>query len=183
VTGPDLDDLPHALALRRAGDWRGPVHGRVLLAHAERTLHRRRLETEAGEGFFLACDVDAPARPGDAFALADGRLIAVAAAAEPLLAVRGPDLALYAWIAGNRHAPCAFAADRLLVRPDAALAAALTAAGAVLEALEAPFLPASPPPGCALAAPAAARTVIARGPVAAGSAGDALPPGGPFAAD
>ena len=77
---------------------------------------------------------------GDALALDDGRLIEVAAAAEPLLEVRG-DLARLAWHIGNRHTPCEIRADRLVIRRDHVMAGMLAGLGAEMVETEGPFRP------------------------------------------
>ena len=73
--------------------------------------------------------------------LADGRRIAVAAAAEDLVAVSGPGLARAAWHIGNRHTPCQIEADRLVIARDHVIEAMLRQLGVTLTAIRAPFLP------------------------------------------
>ncbi len=77
---------------------------------------------------------------GDALELADGRLIAVIAAEEPLLEVRG-DLPRLAWHIGNRHAPCEIRADHLLVPSDRVMARMLEKLGARVVEVSLPFNP------------------------------------------
>jgi urease accessory protein len=140
--GPDLDDLPHAARLVRAAerDARAP-YARTMLGYDERVLRRRRLVTESGEGFFVNLAEVTSLADGDAFELADGRLIEVVAAAEPVIAVRGGDLAVLAWHIGNRHTPCQVEPGRLVIRADHVLEAMLRQLGAETEPRMEPFRP------------------------------------------
>lgn len=135
-----MPDLPPARSVRRA-PLGGEPHGHVVLRHEERLLRRRRLVTTGGEGFLVDLPATTDVGPGDAFLLEDGRLIAVEAAPEALLEVRGPDLARLAWHIGNRHAPCRIEAGRLLVPHDHVLAGMLRQLGAELREVTAPFQP------------------------------------------
>ncbi|MGB1669456.1 MAG: urease accessory protein UreE, partial [Candidatus Puniceispirillaceae bacterium] len=78
---------------------------------------------------------------GEGFRLDDGRIIAVMAAAEPLLAVRHGNLARIAWHVGNRHTPCQIADDHILIREDKVLQAMLEGLGASVTQVTAPFTP------------------------------------------
>jgi urease accessory protein len=83
-------------------------------------------------------------RNGDALELDDGTLVEVVIAPEPLVEIRGTDLthlARLAWHLGDRHVPVQIFANRLGMRPEAALEAMLKALGARLAAIEAPFDP------------------------------------------
>ncbi|TNC65970.1 urease accessory protein UreE [Rubellimicrobium roseum] len=130
--------LLRATAVRRAHD--GPVDDRVTLAYEDRLIRRKRIVTDGG----LALLVDLPATTGlddgDALEVEDGRWIAVRAAVEPLLEVRG-DLARLAWHIGNRHAPARIEPDRLLVRRDRVMARMLEGLGATLREIDGPFVP------------------------------------------
>lgn len=133
-------DLPVARTLRRAPLAVRPC-STVVLRHDERLLRRRRLETAQGEGFLVDLPATAGLNQGDAFELEDGRLIEVAAAEEPLLEVRGPNLSRIAWHLGNRHAPCQIEMGRLLLQRDHVLADMLRHLGAEIREVSAPFLP------------------------------------------
>ncbi len=122
------------------GRWSGPAD-RLRLTYDERCLRRRRLVTVGGRAVLLELPDTACLNPGDAVALDDGSLVAVEAADEPLLEVRGPELARLAWHIGYRRAPCRIEADRLLIRGDHRLADQLRGLGAELRGLTAPFLP------------------------------------------
>lgn len=136
-----MADYPDAMALIRATerDARVPVD-RVVLGYEERFLRRKRLVTEGGKGVLVNLPETASAEEGDAFETMDGRLIAVEAAAEPVLEVRG-DLPRLAWHIGNRHTPCEIGSDRLVIRDDHVLKAMLLQLGAHVTHAMAPFRP------------------------------------------
>lgn len=136
----DRTDLPPARTVRRSPVG-APPYGAVVLRHDERILRRRRLLTSEGEGFLVDLPETAGLEGGDALELADGRLIAVVAAAEPLLEVRGPDLPRLAWHLGNRHAACRIERDCLLVQRDRVLADMLRGLGATICEITGPFVP------------------------------------------
>lgn len=142
MTGPfDTPDLPHAVALHRRGQ--GPdrtAYDLVVLSYDERILRRRRLVTVHDEGFFVDLPQTTGLDQGDRFELADGRLIDVIAAEEELLEVKG-DLPRLCWHIGNRHTPCQFEPDRLLIRKDHVLEAMLRQLGATLRHVSEPFDP------------------------------------------
>ena len=138
-----MSDLPPAREVLRAPLPR-PAHARVALAHHERPLRRRRLVTAHDEGFLVDLPRTTVVGHGDAFLLADGRLIEVAAAEEPLIEARAAssgDLARLAWHVGNRHAPCQVEADRLLVPRDHVMRAMLVGLGAEARDVSEPFHP------------------------------------------
>jgi len=83
-------------------------------------------------------------RNGDALQLDDGSIVEVVIEPEPVIEVRGNDLthlARLAWHLGDRHVPVQIFANRLRMRPDAALEAMLKGLGARLTPIEAPFDP------------------------------------------
>jgi urease accessory protein len=83
-------------------------------------------------------------RTDDALELDDGSLVDVVIEPEPLIEVRGSDLthlARLAWHLGDRHVPVQVLNNRLRLRRDAALETMLSALGARLTAIEAPFDP------------------------------------------
>lgn len=135
-----MPDLPIARSIRLAGLWSGAT-GKVVLDHDGRFLRRKRLETRAGEAFLVDLAQVVNLAPGDAFVLDDGRLIAVEAAEEPLLEIRGDGLARLAWHIGNRHTPCQIETDRLLIRADPVLEDMLRHLGAEVMRVEAVFRP------------------------------------------
>lgn len=134
-----MPDLPAARRIRRKAEG-GPAAGRVTLGYDERFLRRKRLVTDAGSAFLADLAETVSLDDGDLFELEDGRLIAVAAAAEPLIEIRG-DLARLAWHIGNRHTPCQIGTDRLTIRQDPVLAEMLMGLGASLTGTTGPFTP------------------------------------------
>jgi len=129
-----------ALAVHRAGQWSGPAADRVVLDYEARFLRRRRLAGEGGTAFLADLPETVSLGAGDAFVLDDGRLVAVAAAQEPVTLVRG-DLARLAWHIGNRHTPAQIASDHLVIRRDHVLSEMLRGLGARLEDDIRPFTP------------------------------------------
>jgi len=121
----------------RAG--RVPVDS-VVLGYEDRFLRRRRLVAEGGRGVMVDLPETVSLRDGDALELLDGRLIAVEAAAEPVLVVTG-DLPRLAWHIGNRHTPCQIEADRLVIREDHVLERMLRGLGATVSHARARFNP------------------------------------------
>lgn len=112
----------------------------VVLGYDARFLRRKRLVTVHGEGFLVDLPETTNIAEGDCFRLADGRLIEVISAEEPLLQVTG-DLPRLAWHIGNRHTPCQIEADRLLIREDHVLEAMLRQLGATVTKVSEPFTP------------------------------------------
>ena len=133
------EDVPVCRRVLRAGHWSG-ADCQIALSYETRFLRRRRLEAEGGFIFLADLPEATGLGSGDAFELEDGRRIAVAAANEPLLAVRG-ELARLAWHIGNRHTPCQIEADRLLIQRDNVLRDMLLRLGAELAETLEPFTP------------------------------------------
>ena len=119
----------------------GPAVDRIALTFEGRFLRRKRLVAEGGLAFLVDLARTMSLDDGDAFALEDGRRIAVAAAPEPLLEVTGEGLARLSWHIGNRHAPCQVEADRLLIAPDPVLRDMLGRLGAGVRDVTEPFTP------------------------------------------
>ncbi len=115
----------------------------MTLDYEGRFLRRRTLTTDAGRPLFVDLPETVSLEAGDAFETEDGALIAVAAAAEPLIEVRAApqDLARLAWHVGNRHAPAQIEPGRLLIRADPVLADMLARLGAHVRAVTEPFRP------------------------------------------
>jgi len=132
-----------AHAVRRAGGRNGAADT-VTLDHEARFLRRRRLTTDGGRELHVDLPEAVALNDGDAFETADGLLIAVRAADEPLTEVRGDGaahLARLAWHLGNRHLPVEVRDASLLIRRDLVIEAMLAGLGARLAAVEAPFSP------------------------------------------
>ena len=140
MTEPDFTELPPATAIARAGGWTG-AYDLVTLTYDERFLRRRRLQTPHEETFVVNLPQTTHVDHGDALVLADGRLIEVIAAEEPLLEITGPHLTFVAWHIGNRHTPCQIEDSRLLIRQDHVLEAMVAQLGAALRHVSEPFTP------------------------------------------
>lgn len=132
--------LPVASLMRPAGEW-SVAADRCVLSYDDRFLRRKKLTAEGGLAFLCDLEKTTSLDAGDALELADGRLIEIVAAAEPLYRVTGPDLARLAWHVGNRHTPCQIGVDALLIQRDKVIGHMLEHLGATLEAVEAPFTP------------------------------------------
>jgi len=116
----------------------------VVLGAAERRIQTGHLTGVNGTAIGVMLPEPALLRSGDALELDDGSLVEVVIEPEPLLEVRGNDLthlARLAWHLGDRHVPVQVLNNRLRFRPDGALEAMLSALGARLTAIEAPFDP------------------------------------------
>ena len=135
---PDLT-FPPAIRIRRA-PVTGTLHDLVVLTYDERMLRRKRLVTQHDEAFLVDLPETVSLDQGDAFELADGRLIGVMATEEVLMEVRG-DLPRLAWHIGNRHAPCQIEPDRLVIQTDRVLRQMLLGLGAVVRDIREPFSP------------------------------------------
>ena len=112
----------------------------LTLTYEDRFLRRKRLVTDQGEAILLDLAETTSLDHGDALQLEDGRRVAIFAAPEPLIAVRG-NLTRLAWHIGNRHTPCQIEADRLLIREDHVLADMLLRLSADIERVTEPFTP------------------------------------------
>jgi urease accessory protein len=130
-------ELPPARRLIRQG---GPARLTLELSYEDRFLRRKRLVTAEGPAVLVDLEVAVSLEAGDVLECLDGTRVAVRAAAEPLLEVRG-DLARLAWHIGNRHTPCQVEATRLLIRRDHVLRDMLERLGAALAEVVEPFTP------------------------------------------
>ena len=115
--------------------------GTVTLDYEGRFLRRKRLVTNEGWAFVIDLEQTTSLDHGDALELADGRLVAVQAAPEPLLDVTGESLRRLAWHIGNRHTPCQILSDSLRIMRDPVIGHMLEHLGATLKEIEAPFTP------------------------------------------
>ena len=136
-----------AIAVRRATDTSSPaeaVLGRAVLQHDERHLRRRMIEASDGRKILVDLPETVVLAAGDALAIEGGGTIEIAAAEEPLYAVRARDplhLTELAWHIGNRHLAAAIAADRILILRDHVIKAMLHGLGAEVEEIVAAFNP------------------------------------------
>ncbi len=135
-----MTTLPHSHDIRRKATIRPAPDDTITLGYDARMLRRKRLVSDGGLAFVVDLAETTSLDDGDCFALEDGRAIEIRAAPEPVLAVTG-DLPRLAWHIGNRHTPCQFGPDRLLIREDHVLEAMLRQLGAGLARVVAPFAP------------------------------------------
>lgn len=131
--------LPTAHDIQRK--TQGTPADRVVLSFDDRFLRRKVLTTEGGEDFLIDLAHTESLGEGDAFVLGDGRLVAVAAAVEPLLEVTGDAMPRIAWHIGNRHTPCQIETARLLIQRDHVIADMLSRIGATVREVDEPFTP------------------------------------------
>jgi urease accessory protein len=138
------DTMLRATQVLKAGSWQAAPVDRITLSYDERHRRRMRFLAEAGTEFVLDLPRTTVLHGGDGLKLEDGRVILVAAAAEPLLEVTTADayqLARLAWHIGNRHLPAQFAAARILIREDGVIEAMLNGLGATVRHVTEPFTP------------------------------------------
>lgn len=113
---------------------------RIVLAYDERFLRRKRLTCDSGASVMVDLPETVSLDDGDALVTDDGRKLAIVAAEEPVVVVRG-NLPRLAWHIGNRHTPCEVTATHLVIRRDHVLEAMLKGLGADLTLALAPFRP------------------------------------------
>ncbi|MFN3954864.1 MAG: urease accessory protein UreE [Pararhodobacter sp.] len=134
-----MTEIPCARSLARAGAWHEAAAS-VALNYEGRLLRRKRLQTDAGWAFLVDLPMASGLNHGDALLLDDGRAVAIKAAPEPVLVVRGA-LPRLAWHIGNRHTPCQIGPDQLVIRADHVLEAMLRQLGAEVHEAIATFTP------------------------------------------
>jgi urease accessory protein len=110
------------------------------LDYEARLVRRKVLVTEGGRKVPLDLPSVTDLGRHAGLRLADGTEIAIEAADEEVLIVRG-DLPRLAWHVGNRHTPCEIGADALVIRDDPVLRRMLEGLGAQIEAARRPFHP------------------------------------------
>lgn len=108
--------------------------------------HRRRiaLTGDGGLAFLLDLPKATALKAGDGLLLDDGRVVAVAAAPEPLTEVTAADphhLLRLAWHLGNRHLPAMIGDGRILIRRDHVISEMVRGLGGTACDIEAPFDP------------------------------------------
>ena len=121
-----------------------PVLGRAVLEHDARHLRRRMIETINGNKVLVDLPETVVLSAGDALAIEGGGLVEIAAAEEPLYAVKARDplhLAELAWHIGNRHLAAAIEPGRILILRDHVIKAMLEGLGAGVADTVEPFSP------------------------------------------
>jgi urease accessory protein len=102
------------------------------------------MEGKEGVSFLLDLNEAVPLKGGDGLVLEDGRIIAVAAAPEPLAEVTAgsPEALLrLAWHIGNRHLPAELGGGRIRIRRDHVIEEMVVGLGGQVAHVEAPFDP------------------------------------------
>lgn len=117
-----------------------PVAAHITLTYEARLIRRKRLAASDGTDVMVDLPAVVSLDAGAGLVLEDGRIIEVRAALEPVLRIAG-DLPRLAWHIGNRHTPCAFAADHLIILQDHVLEAMLRQLGAGITPSFAAFTP------------------------------------------
>ena len=133
-----MTTLPTSHEIARKGHWSGDADT-VTLSYEDRFLRRKVLTAGSGQRFLVDLAHTESLDHGDAFRLADGGLVEVRAAEEPLLAVSGDDLPRIAWHIGNRHTPCQIEPARLLIQRDHVIRDMLQRIGATVAEVDEPF--------------------------------------------
>lgn len=119
------------------------IHGAgdvIRLDYDARLVRRKRLVSEAGRAAMLDLAELTDLSHHAGLLLEDGTEIALEAAAEPVLIIRG-DLPRLAWHIGNRHTPCQMGGDHLVIRADHVLRGMLEGLGADITEDSRPFRP------------------------------------------
>ncbi len=112
----------------------------VIMDYQERFLRRKVLTSANGLRFLVDLAKTTSLGHHDAFVLEDGRLVGVVPANEDLLEVKG-DLVRLAWHIGNRHTPCQIESERLLIQNNHVMGDMLQKLGAIVTAVNEPFIP------------------------------------------
>lgn len=141
----DFTKFPRAVSVLAAGEA-GAVapYDRAVLAHDERHLRRRAIETARSDRVLVDLPEPVALNDGDRLMLEDGRHIEIVAAEEPLYDIRAESavhLAELAWHIGNRHLAAAVEAERILILRDHVIKAMLEGLGATVSDVSEPFKP------------------------------------------
>ncbi|RWO60503.1 urease accessory protein UreE [Mesorhizobium sp.] len=141
----DFTKFPRAVSVLSAGEA-GAVtpYDRAVLAHDERHLRRRAIETARSDRVLVDLPEPVALNDGDRLVLEDGRHIEIVAAEEPLYDIRADSavhLAELAWHIGNRHLAAAIEANRILILRDHVIKAMLEGLGATVSDVSEPFKP------------------------------------------
>ena len=116
----------------------------MILDYAQRNAQK--ITVTGINGAVIDIDLHEPRRlrTDDVLVLDDGNLVEVVAAPEPLIEARAADVAglsRLAWHLGDRHVPVQVLANRIRVQREAGIETLLTALGAKVVLIEAPFEP------------------------------------------
>ncbi|RWA71885.1 urease accessory protein UreE [Mesorhizobium sp.] len=141
----DFTKFPRAVSVLPAGEASAAAaYDKAVLAHDERHLRRRAIETAAGGRVLVDLPEPVALGNGDRLVLEDGRQLEIVAAPEEVYDIRARDavhLAELAWHIGNRHLAAAIEADRILILRDHVIKAMLEGLGATVSEVLMPFDP------------------------------------------
>ena len=144
----DFTKLPRAQAVARADELKAkgvPVnYDLIVLAHDERHLRRKVLETVHDEKILVDLPEPVHLRHRDRLLLDDGRNVEIIAAEEHLHEIRPRDrqhLAELCWHIGNRHLAAQIEEDRILILRDHVINTMLEGLGAAVTDVSEPFEP------------------------------------------
>ena len=141
----DFTKFPRAVSVLPAGEAGATKpYDKAVLAHDERHLRRRAIETAAGEKVLVDLPEPVALANGDRLVLEDGRQLEIVAASEEVYDIRARDavhLAELAWHIGNRHLAAAIEPDRILILRDHVIKAMLEGLGATVNEVSQPFSP------------------------------------------
>jgi urease accessory protein len=134
--------MPRAVRVLAAQERHSPMDTLILDAD-QRRMQRGVVVGERNTRVAFEFAGPVTLRTDDVLLLDDGSAVEVVARAEPLWELRADveTLARLAWMLGDRHVPIEILLNRIRLRRELALEPLLTAAGAKLAAIEAPFEP------------------------------------------
>ena len=136
-----MTNLPIAQTHLSVDTWSTPASDTLALSYEDRFFRRKVLTCVSGARVLVDLPTTTSLDHGDALQTADGALIKVTAAAEPLLAITADDLTRIAWHVGNRHTPCQISPTRLLIQRDKVIVDMLQLLGATVTEVTEPFTP------------------------------------------
>ena len=127
-----------------AGTWSSGATDTVVLDYNGRHRRRMAMEGKGGLSFLLDLNEAVPLKDGDGLVLDDGRIVAVAAAPEPLAEITSSSpegLLRLAWHIGNRHLPAELGGGRIRIRRDHVIEDMVTGLGGSVRHVAAAFDP------------------------------------------
>jgi urease accessory protein len=122
----------------------GPCDDRLVLPFDQRQKSRMRVTLESGDEAAVNVERGAILRGGDRLRAADGRVVLIVAAREPVTLVTasdGRDLMRAAYHLGNRHIPLQIGIGWILLEQDHVLEHMLEGLGVQVRHEQAPFEP------------------------------------------
>ncbi|MEP1942106.1 MAG: urease accessory protein UreE [Sulfitobacter sp.] len=126
--------------IRATGSWEGAVAS-CELSYDARFLRRKVVQTTDGQSVLIDLEHTTSLNHGEAMETSEGALIAIVAASEELLEIKGDNLVQLAWHIGNRHTPCQIEDDHLLIQNDPVIGHMLEHLGASVAPVDRPFTP------------------------------------------